>query len=81
MMSLISGLATSPIYRLHRTWTQVSPKTRKLLEDMQSLMSSDKNFIKYREKLRAAGPPRIPFLGMQPNFPASFPTKSYHTNT
>ncbi|RDH19580.1 ras GEF [Aspergillus niger ATCC 13496] len=63
MMSLISGLATSPIYRLHRTWTQVNPKTRKLLEDMQSLMSSEKNFIKYRDKLHGASPPCIPFLG------------------
>ncbi|GKZ36659.1 cell division cycle-protein, partial [Aspergillus brasiliensis] len=62
MMSLISGLGTSPIYRLHRTWTQVNPRMRSLLEDMRNLMSSERNFIKYRDKLRGTSPPCIPFL-------------------
>ncbi|PYI09247.1 ras GEF [Aspergillus sclerotiicarbonarius CBS 121057] len=62
--TIISALSTAPIYRLHRTWSQVSSRSRTLLADLQALMSSERNFAKYRDALRLAVLPCIPFLGV-----------------
>lgn len=62
--AIISAFGTAPILRLNRTWQAVSPKTRAMLESMRQLISSEKNFVKYRETLHAATPPCIPFLGV-----------------
>lgn len=64
LTSIVSALGTAPILRLNRTWAQVNPKTNTTLESMRQLMASTKNFGQYREKLHAANPPCIPFLGM-----------------
>lgn len=63
LTSIVSALGTAPILRLNRTWAQVNPKTNATLESMRQLMASTKNFGQYREKLHAANPPCIPFLG------------------
>ncbi|KAF9885929.1 cell division cycle- protein [Aspergillus nanangensis] len=64
MMSIISGLGTSPVFRLHRTWSQVNPRVREALQEMRGVMSSEKNFARYRETLRRTSPPCVPFLGI-----------------
>ncbi|KAE8151354.1 ras guanine nucleotide exchange factor domain-containing protein [Aspergillus avenaceus] len=64
LMSIISGLGITPVYRLRMTWGLVKPEVRALLEDLKELMSSEKNFIKYRDMLRRTGPPCVPFLGI-----------------
>ncbi|XHG05948.1 hypothetical protein AWENTII_009162 [Aspergillus wentii] len=64
MMSIISGLGTTPVYRLHRTWSQVGGRCLGPLEQMRNLMASTRNFIRYREKLRLTNPPCVPFLGV-----------------
>lgn len=62
-ISIISGLGTAPVYRLGRTWSQVSERTCAVLEPVRQLVASTKNFYEYRETLRLANPPCIPFLG------------------
>jgi len=42
----------------------VNPKTNAMLESMRNLIASGKNFLQYRETLRIANPPCIPFLGV-----------------
>ncbi|EAU34260.1 predicted protein [Aspergillus terreus NIH2624] len=64
MMSIISGLGTSPVYRLHRTWSQVNPRIRATLQELRTLMASEKNFALYRDTLRRTSPPCVPFLGI-----------------
>lgn len=64
LTSIVSALGTAPIHRLNRTWNQVNPKTINALNVMRQLMASTKNFGEYREKLRQANPPCIPFLGV-----------------
>lgn len=64
MTAIISALGTAPILRLSRTWQQLNPKTNAMLESMRTLISSTKNFALYREALREATPPCIPFLGV-----------------
>ncbi|KIW64734.1 hypothetical protein PV04_09647 [Phialophora macrospora] len=62
--AIISALGTSHIVRLSRTWQAVNPKTNAMLEGMRNLIASGKNFLQYRETLRVATPPCIPFLGV-----------------
>lgn len=64
LMSIVSGLGQSPVFRLRQTWGLVNPRIRNLLEELRDLMSSEKNWAKYREVLRQASPPCVPFLGM-----------------
>ncbi|KAL2829230.1 ras guanine nucleotide exchange factor domain-containing protein [Aspergillus cavernicola] len=64
LTSIISALGTAPIHRLGRTWAQVSGRTSAILEQMRRLMASTKNFGEYREALRLANPPCIPFFGV-----------------
>ncbi|KAF7586318.1 cell division cycle- protein [Aspergillus hancockii] len=64
LMSIVSGLGQSPVFRLRQTWGLVNPQVRELLEELRDLMSSEKNWIKYREALRHTGPPCVPFLGI-----------------
>ncbi|KIW33201.1 uncharacterized protein PV07_00071 [Cladophialophora immunda] len=62
--AIISALGTAHIVRLSRTWQAVNPKTNAILESMRNLIASSKNFALYRETLRQATPPCIPFLGV-----------------
>ena len=62
--AIVSALGTSHIVRLSRTWQAVNPKTNAMLEAMRNLIASGKNFLQYRETLRVATPPCIPFLGV-----------------
>lgn len=63
MISIISGLDSAPIYRLDRTWSQVSERSCNFLNPLRQLISSTSSFRVYRDTLRAAVPPCIPFLG------------------
>ena len=63
LTSIVSALGTAPINRLSRTWQQVNARTQQTLETLRSLISSNKNFVEYREALHNANPPCIPFLG------------------
>ncbi|KAI4142682.1 MAG: hypothetical protein LQ341_003139 [Variospora aurantia] len=64
LTSIISALATAPVHRLQRTWSQVNARTMNVLEQLRRLMGSTKNFGEYRETLHHANPPCIPFFGV-----------------
>ncbi|KAL6712721.1 cell division cycle-related protein [Lecanora helva] len=64
MVAITSALGVSPIARLARTWAQVNARTNSMLEQMNKLSGTDKNFSLYRETLHSANPPCIPFLGV-----------------
>ncbi|KAL4965718.1 Ras-GEF domain-containing protein [Aspergillus stella-maris] len=64
VVSILSGLESTPIYRLGRTWAMVTERSCKILEPLQALISSDQNYLVYRDTVRRALPPCIPFLGL-----------------
>lgn len=43
LMSIVSGLGQSPVFRLRQTWGLVNPRIRNLLDELRDLMSSEKN--------------------------------------
>ncbi|CRG83087.1 Cell division control protein 25 [Talaromyces islandicus] len=63
-IAIVSGLGTAPIYRLARTWSQVSERSMATFERIRCLVNSTKNFNVYRETMSAAHPPCVPFLGV-----------------
>ncbi|KAL4907938.1 hypothetical protein BDW74DRAFT_148268, partial [Aspergillus multicolor] len=64
VVSILSGLQCAPVYRLGRTWAMVTQRDCDTLEPLQDLMSSEQNHQIYRNVLRRAMPPCIPFLGL-----------------
>lgn len=64
MMAVISALYSATIHRMKKTWASVSPRTMELLDSMNKLMNSSRNFNEYRDILRMVQPPVIPFFGV-----------------
>lgn len=62
MMAIISSLNDSPIHRLNHTKAEVEPKVLKALEELHDLMTKEQNYQKYRQALKDATPPCIPYL-------------------
>lgn len=66
MTAVISGLSSSPVYRLKKTWALVTQTYRDKLTRLSAVMDSSRNFAKYREVLNHVkdDSPCIPFLGV-----------------
>ncbi|KDN46450.1 hypothetical protein K437DRAFT_107336 [Tilletiaria anomala UBC 951] len=64
MTAIVSGLNSAPVYRLRRTWDQVNQKHVTVLESLNKVMQSSKNFADYREMIHKLNPPCVPFLGV-----------------
>jgi len=63
LIHIIAGLNSTPIHRLRRTWESVSQKAMVSLGVLNNIMRPDKNYKEYRDVLRKAAPPCVPFLG------------------
>ncbi|KAJ9125106.1 hypothetical protein QFC22_000059 [Naganishia vaughanmartiniae] len=68
MAAIMAGLNSTPVRRLQRTRSFLSPKTVALLDDLDKTLDSGKNFAGYRERLKRVDPPCIPFLGVYLTF-------------
>ncbi|EGO23692.1 hypothetical protein SERLADRAFT_469896 [Serpula lacrymans var. lacrymans S7.9] len=64
MLAIVSGLNSSPIRRLKRSWEQVSAKLMSQLETCETTINSYKNFNIYRSALAKVSPPCVPFIGV-----------------
>ncbi|GAA5947617.1 hypothetical protein JCM3765_001004 [Sporobolomyces pararoseus] len=64
LIHIIAGLNSTPIHRLRRTWESVSQKSMVSLGTLNNIMRPDKNYKEYRDVLRKAAPPCVPFLGV-----------------
>ncbi|GAA5973817.1 hypothetical protein JCM11641_003174 [Rhodosporidiobolus odoratus] len=64
LIHIIAGLNSTPIHRLRRTWESVNQKAMISLGMLNNIMRPDKNYKEYREVLRKAAPPCVPFLGV-----------------
>lgn len=66
LIHIIAGLNSTPIHRLRRTWETVNQKSMISLGMLNNVMRPDKNYKEYRDILRKAAPPCVPFLGSFP---------------
>lgn len=65
MTAIVSALYSSPIYRLKKTWNIIPEEIKQILNDLNDLMDSKRNFIKYRGLLRSVKDVAcVPFFGV-----------------
>jgi son of sevenless-like protein len=62
-IAIISSLGWAPIHRLINTWAFVPKEQMATYAQLQQLFSVSLNYSAYREALRTASPPCVPFLG------------------
>ncbi|KAI8923956.1 hypothetical protein BC831DRAFT_468306 [Entophlyctis helioformis] len=63
-MAILSGLNTSPVLRLKKTFAGLSPKTLAAYKEIENNFDFQGNYRVYREIEAAAKPPIIPFFGL-----------------
>ncbi|KAG1879209.1 ras GEF [Suillus subluteus] len=64
MLAIVSGLNSSPIRRLKRSWEQVGTRYMSQLETCETTINSYKTFNIYRHALAKVSPPCVPFVGV-----------------
>ncbi|KAI8837922.1 ras guanine nucleotide exchange factor domain-containing protein [Chytriomyces cf. hyalinus JEL632] len=64
LMAVISGLRSTPIDRLKQTTLLFPDSVKEDLEKLEQLMSSERQFARYRAALHEADLPCIPYLGV-----------------
>lgn len=67
LMEIIAALQNSAIHRLYNTWEIIPARAMEIYNDLSTLMNSNDgegNFHNYREALKKAVPPVIPYLGL-----------------
>lgn len=65
MTAIVSALYSSPIFRLKKSWSAVPEGSKKVLENLNTLMDPAKNFITYRNWLKTVHDVAcVPFFGV-----------------
>ncbi|XP_065646939.1 ras-specific guanine nucleotide-releasing factor RalGPS2 isoform X7 [Hydra vulgaris] len=64
LKAVVSGLNSTPIYRLSKTWNLIPKRDKEKLDRLSDLLSEDNNREKFRTYLSTVKLPCIPYLGM-----------------
>ncbi|CCF59914.1 hypothetical protein KAFR_0I01330 [Kazachstania africana CBS 2517] len=65
MTAIVSGLYSSPVYRLKKTWQLIPSDLNETLRNLNNLMDSKRNFIRYRGLLESVkNVACVPFFGV-----------------
>ena len=64
VMEILSGLHSSPIFRLKKTWASLSRSVTAIHTELDALISTAGNYKNMRELLRFVEPPVLPYLGI-----------------
>ncbi|CAO3665949.1 unnamed protein product [Umbelopsis ramanniana] len=64
LMAIRSALDSTGVARLRRTWDLLSTRHKNTLETMRGATDTSRNFAKYRQRLKGAIAPCLPFLGV-----------------
>jgi len=62
--AIIAGLETSAIFRMKKTWDGVSVEKKQTFENLKLILSSNKSYKDYRNRLRSSVGACIPYLGV-----------------
>jgi hypothetical protein len=62
--AIVMGLTSTPIERLADEWERVPSKRRAKYDKLKAVFDMDRNFQAYRDALRGATPPIVPYLAL-----------------
>ncbi|KNC49149.1 Ras protein-specific guanine nucleotide-releasing factor 2 [Thecamonas trahens ATCC 50062] len=64
VMEILSALNSSAVMRLRKTWAKLPPEALTSINNLQVLVSHEKNYKFLRDQLASAKPPSVPYLGL-----------------
>ncbi|GJN94326.1 hypothetical protein Rhopal_007400-T1 [Rhodotorula paludigena] len=64
LFAVFTALNSSTISRLRRTWEGLAPKYRAVFDSLRKATDHARNYAEYRQKIRQAVPPCLPFVGL-----------------
>jgi hypothetical protein len=64
VMEILAALSSSAVHRLRTTWELLPSETWEAHDALRALTDSEGNWPCYRETIRAATPPCVPYLGL-----------------
>ncbi|KAI5477802.1 ras GEF [Pseudohyphozyma bogoriensis] len=64
LLAILCALNSSTISRLKKTWEGLPSKYRVILETLRKATEHSRNYAEYRQRIRNAVPPCLPFLGL-----------------
>ncbi|ELR24833.1 RasGEF domain containing protein [Acanthamoeba castellanii str. Neff] len=62
LMALVSGLSSTSVSRLTKTWEALGSK-QNLFNSLQAITVPEKNFTVLRDRMSTSAPPKIPYIG------------------
>lgn len=63
-MAIHNAINSSTILRLTKIWDSLGAKYRAMNDQQHRLLELSRNFLPYRQKLKATYPPAVPYLGL-----------------
>ncbi|GAA6037621.1 hypothetical protein JCM8097_006147 [Rhodosporidiobolus ruineniae] len=64
LFAVFTALNSSTIARLRKTWDGLAPKYKAVFEMLRKATDHARNYAEYRQKIRQAVPPCLPFVGL-----------------
>ncbi|XP_026678878.1 ras-specific guanine nucleotide-releasing factor 2-like [Diaphorina citri] len=64
VLTIISAMNNSSVFRLKKTWDKVSKTTKQTYDELRQVVDAEENFHNFKSKLQHCDPPCIPYLGM-----------------
>ncbi|BGP27635.1 ras-like guanine nucleotide exchange factor [Rhodotorula toruloides] len=64
LFAVFTALNSSTISRLRKTWDGIAPKYKAVFDTLRKATDHGRNYAEYRQKIRQAVPPCLPFVGL-----------------
>jgi len=64
LLAVISGLSHNSVSRLKKTWPLVGQPSTDAFDDLNVLVDTKKNYMSYRDTLKKASLPAVPYAGL-----------------
>uniref|UniRef100_A0A8D8QKI8 Ras-specific guanine nucleotide-releasing factor 2 n=1 Tax=Cacopsylla melanoneura TaxID=428564 RepID=A0A8D8QKI8_9HEMI len=64
VLTIVSAMNNSSVFRLKKTWDKVSKTTKQTYDKLRQVVDAEEKFHNLKSKLQHCDPPCIPYLGM-----------------
>jgi hypothetical protein len=64
VFTICSGLSLAPVFRLKKTWPQISEASKEKFDTLNKAIARDNNFSAIRSRIKNVKPPAMPYIGI-----------------